>query len=291
MKIHKIRKRLHQVSSLLERQLPHQKPDFVVLGAQKCGTTALYHCLTQHPQIRMAHGKEETHYFNKHYWRGDGWYLNHFPIRLSMSRGHDRLPVVGDSTPCYIFNPSVPSKLYRLLPEARFLVLLRDPVERALSHYFHSVRKGHESLALKAAFEAESDRLAGERERIVSDPYYYSQVYNHFSYRLRGLYRDQIDAWLEYFPLERFKFLRSDHFSQAPQETMDEVWDFLGLASYRLNKPRRDNAGAWEAVDNGLVAQLQEYYEEPNRRLAELLGEIFNFNTYPGPFLQSFSSS
>lgn len=291
MKTNKIKKRLHQCSSFLERQLPHQKPDFVVLGAQKCGTTALYHCLAQHPRIRMPRGKEETHYFDKHYWRGDGWYLNHFPIKPFLSWGDNRRLAVGDSTPCYIFTPAVSSKLYRLLPDAKFLVLLRDPVERALSHYFHSVRKGHENLDPMAAFDAEVDRLAGERERIVLDPYYYSQAYNYFSYRLRGLYRDQIDAWLEYFPLERFQFLRSDRFSQAPQETMDEVWNFLGLASARLHKPRRDNTGAWEAVDNGLVAQLQEYYEEPNRRLAELLGEEFDFNAYPGPFLQTFSSA
>lgn len=288
MNIHKIRKRIRQASGYLERQLPHQKPDFVVLGAQKCGTTALYHCLAQHPRIRMPAGKEETHYFNKHYLRGDGWYLNHFPVKLPFSKGKNSRIVVGDSTPCYIFTPSVPLKLSQFLPDAKFIVIFRDPVERALSHYFHNIRKGHETLSLQAAFEAEAERLAGEQERIFSDPNYYSPIYNHFSYCNRGLYRNQIDAWLKYFPLERFKFIRSDRFSRNSQETMNDVWNFLNLDSYRLDKPYRDNAGTWKEVDEAVVVQLRKYYEGPNQRLAALLGEEFDFNKYPGAYLASF---
>ena len=130
-------------------------PDFLILGAQKAGTTALYSYLRKHPSI-IGPSWKEVSYFDRHYARGPAWYRGNFPNKLR-TRG----ALVGEASPSYLFHPLGPRRVRELVPEARLVALLRDPVDRALSHYNHERALGREPLSFEDALAAEDDRLRG----------------------------------------------------------------------------------------------------------------------------------
>ena len=122
-------------------------PDFLVIGAQKAGTTALYAYLRWHPGITGPSWKEVS-FFDRHWWRGEAWYRGQFPLR-----GRGRL--VGEASPSYLFHPLAPERVHSLVPGARLVALVRDPVARAYSHYQHEVALGREPLGFEDALAAE----------------------------------------------------------------------------------------------------------------------------------------
>src|ERR1044071_7027899 len=114
-------------------------PDFLVIGAQKAGTTALYSYLRDHPAIAGPPWKEVS-FFDRHFWRGDAGYRGNFPNRLSLRRMRARPgaePIGGEASPSYMFHPLAPQRVAELVPDARLIALVRNPVDRALSHYHH----------------------------------------------------------------------------------------------------------------------------------------------------------
>src|SRR5436309_16134274 len=106
-------------------------PDFIVIGAQKSGTGSLYAYLNGHPDVAGARVKE-VHYFDLHYHRGVDWYLDQFPDEAAA-----RPRCTGEASPYYLFHPHAPRRAFDLVPDARLIALLRDPVDRAISHYHH----------------------------------------------------------------------------------------------------------------------------------------------------------
>jgi len=159
-----------------------QMPDFLIIGAQKCGTTSLYRYLIQHPQIEPAI-KKEIHYFDLNYNKPIQWYLNQFPALKTQS---DR--ITGEATPYYIFHPHAPYRIKEHMPDAKIIVLLRNPVDRAYSHYHYAVERYGETLSFEEALDIENERLAGEMEKFQKNPYYKSRNYRCFSYQKRGIY-------------------------------------------------------------------------------------------------------
>ncbi len=253
-------------------------PDFLIIGTQKGGTSSLYQYLIQHPDVLPAQ-KKEVHYFGWEYAHGEAWYRAHFPLRASMRvrRTLRRAqPLTGEATPYYLFHPHVPRRVADLVPQARLIVLLRNPVDRAVSSYLHQVRQGREPLSFREALERENERLAVEAERMASDPLYNSQAHRHFSYRSRGLYADQLEAWFAVFPRERFLILRSEDFFKDTPSTYAQAVDFLGLRPWRPPVFQRYNVarkhGSDARRDEEARVSLAEFFAPHNRRLESLLG-------------------
>ena len=114
-------------------------PDFVIIGAQKSGTSSLYDFVVQHPAILPA-AKKELHYFSLGYKKGEYWYRLRFPIRASQKL------LSGEASPIYLFYPMVPGRMKKLLPDVKLIVILRNPVDRAYSHYHDTKRKKRETV-------------------------------------------------------------------------------------------------------------------------------------------------
>lgn len=248
-------------------------PHYVILGGQRCGTTALNRYLWEHPNVLPAMYKE-LHYFDLNHDRGFDWYLGHFPTRWRMSRlasARGGVALTGEATPYYLFHPLVPERLTSAVPDARLIVMLRDPVARAISHYHHERRLGVETLSLPAALDAEADRLAREEERLVRDPAYASFAHQHFSYQARGRYAEQLERWLGRVPRERILIVDADRFFAAPAEGFRAVTSFLGLPPVERGSFRPHNAQDY-AADDAVVSRLRAYFEPHDGRLAELLG-------------------
>ena len=241
-------------------------PDFLILGAQKAGTTALYSYLRSHPSIAGPSWKEVS-YFDRHYARGEAWYRGNFP-----NKARTRGKLVGEASPSYLFHPLGPQRVRELLPEARLVALVRDPVDRALSHYQHEVALGREPLAFEDALDAEEERLCGEEERLQADPRYFSREWWSHTYKARGRYADQLVRWLAVFPREQLLIVPSDDLAGMPAETHARVLDFLGAPPRRLEAYPRVYEREYEPMRPETRARLAAEFEEPNRRLYGLLG-------------------
>jgi hypothetical protein len=265
-------------------------PSFMIIGAQRAGTTSLFDYLSRHPDVAEPYGGEESvawskelHFFDDKSWRGLDWYRSFFPTvaarRVARLRGRDL--VAGEATPYYLFHPAVPARVAAALPEVKLIALLRDPTERAYSHYQLMRRKGLEELSFEEAIAAEEARLAEEESRL-EDPYYQSHHHRHHSYVARGLYADQLERWLACFPSEHLLVLRSEDFLAQPAERYAEVLEFLGLRPWHLDKFVPRNRKAYAPIDPSLRARLSAVFAEPNARLARLLGRDFGWSS-PGP--------
>jgi Sulfotransferase domain len=262
-------------------------PSYLIIGAQRAGTTSLFDSLCRHPDVAAPTASSEVdwfkelHFFDDSFWRGIDWYRASFPLVSSRSiarlRGGDL--ITGEASPSYLFHPGVPARVAATLPDVRLIALLRDPVERAYSHYQLMQRKQWEPLSFEDALAAEEERLAGEEERIIADPRYFSFHYRHHSYVKRGLYADQLESWFVHFPREHLLVLRAEDFFARPADVFAEVLAFLALRPWKLDDFVRRNRATYQPIDPAVRARLTARFAEPNARLARLLGRDFGWDS------------
>ncbi len=246
------------------RGQPRALPAAVILGAQKSGTSSLHQHLTRHPGV-IAPLRKEVHYFDLNFARGEDWYRAHF--------GRVGDPGVNiDSSPYYLFHPAVPQRLQALLPAARLIVLLRDPVGRAHSHYWHERDKGRESLGFEDAIDAEDGRVAAAHARLADGTLGYSREHQHFSYLSRGRYAEQLERWFERFPREQLIVLRFEDLARDPLGVLNATLGFLGLAPAAAVTMEARNARSYPSMNPATAEQLKAYFAPHNRRLEALLG-------------------
>jgi hypothetical protein len=245
-------------------------PDFLVIGTQRGGTTSLYRYLVAHPQVESASPSKGVHYFDKEPERSVSWYRAHFPVQRTDG------PISGEGAPYYMFHPLVAGRVEAVLPDVRVIAILRDPVERAYSHYKQEYARGFEDAeTFEQALALEPDRLSGEEERMVAHPGYQSYSHQHHSYVARGMYADQLERWASHVPAERTLVLHSERFSADPSEGMARVFAFLGLDPVLQDSYKRHNARPYADIKAETREQLTATFAEPNRRLYERLGSDF----------------
>jgi hypothetical protein len=238
-------------------------PDFLILGAQKAGTTALYAYLRWHPQITGPSFKEVS-FFDRHYAQGERWYRAHLPIR--------RRGIVGEASPGYLFHPLAPQRVAQMLPRARLIALLRNPVDRTFSHYQHEVALGREQLSFEDALAREAERMDGELERMLADARYFSYAWWNYTYVARSRYAEQLERWLAAFPREQLLVLLTDDLAADTSRTYRRVLEFLGVDRQGLESYPRIFERDYGEMSAETRARLAADFAESNRRLAELLG-------------------
>lgn len=244
-------------------------PTFLVAGAQKCGTTSLSGTLRQHSEIYMSKRKE-LHFFDRHFERGLDWYESHFTPEPHHKQ-------VGEATPAYMFDPDARGRLAETLPGVRIVIILRDPVSRAYSHYWHKRRLGHEQLTtFEEAVAAEPERTASEKVRTRLG----------FAYLERGHYIDQIEPLVETHGREHVHVMLLDDLNVDRVGTLRGLLEFLHVDpdqaaqlqdvqrnSYRVPTDDGDVQQAeYAPMGDETRARLQQYYAGSNARLADFLG-------------------
>jgi hypothetical protein len=245
-------------------------PDFLIVGAQKAGTTSLHQYLCAHPRVAPSLTKE-VHYFDLGYDRGESWYRAHFdPPR----RGDE---VTGESSPYYLFHPLAPARAAADLPEARIIVLLRNPIDRAFSHHNHELSVGRETLPFEDALAREAERLAGEEERILADPRYLSAAHQRHSYLRRGFYAEQLERWFGRYDRDRFLVLSAEDLFAAPAEVVATTQRFLGLEPVVPDDLTPRNARSYDPLPAPTRARLRAEFAPRNERLYELVGRDFGW--------------
>lgn len=258
-----------RIPSAADRALP----SFLVIGAQKCGTTSLFQYLKAHPQI-FPGAKKEIHFFDGgnspdqdiFETAGEEWYRAHFPKSSKLIAGSQ----VFEASPSYLYIPKAAERISAMLPNARLVVLLRDPVQRAISHYGHNLAKGREPFSFAEALAREEERIscAGAHAR------------RRYSYRDRGFYISQLKRYESYRDNRRLMVIDSRLLFNNTSQVMRDLYNFVGVdPEFKPARLRARNVAKQRpCVDPEAVALLRETYRPYNRLLWEWLGCSFGWD-------------
>lgn len=259
-------KALAKAPEFVEKQWDeHQprQPHFIIIGAEKCGTSSLHEYIIQHPQV-LEPVEKEIHFFTQVFDQGLPWYQAHFP---PIPPGSSY--ITGEASTSYIgCHNNAPQRLFNLYPDVKLLAVLRDPVERAISHYNQLVRLGREGRSLEEVMIAEMEVLEGV-EDIWSVRQQYWSVGKGCIWH--GLYRYFLERWMSVFPKEQFLILRSDNLFERPEETMKQVFEFLEVSDYKLpSYPQYNSGGSYGKVPEVLRSRMLDFFQASTNRLESL---------------------
>ena len=253
-------------------------PDFIIIGGKRCGTTSMHDYITKHPLVAPLFPRAQkikgVHYFDTNYHRGGAWYRSHFPSRsylARVARRAGRSAISGEASPYYLFHPLAARRARSEVAGVKLIVLLRNPVDRAYSHYRERVRHGAESCTFEEALDMETERLAGEEERLIADERYYSAAHENFSYFEQGRYARALQRWFDNFPRDRFLFLVSENVFASPDSAYSEVTRFLGLPEMSQPKFDKLNYHSGSPMAKSTRAALTNRYRADNMLLEQML--------------------
>lgn len=251
-------------------------PSFVVVGGQRCGTTTIFQTLSDHPQVLRPVVDKGTDYYTLHYSRGLDWYRAQMPLRATArARGARGGRVqVFEACTYYMFHPLAIERMACDLPDAKLVVMLRDPVERAFSAYKHEFARGFETEPdFLTALQLEPARLTGEVEKLRRDVDYESLSHRHHAYRSRGQFAEQLTRIYRHYPRAQVHVMQSESFFANPTEEFARLTTFLGLQPWSPDTFGQHNARPSRSMPQEARAFLIEHFREHNDALTELLGQ------------------
>lgn len=267
------RRALHRVrrAGYRLRPGPRELPTYFIVGAKRAGTTSLDEYIKAHPLVLRGLVEKGCRYYDVNFGRGPAWFRQQLLPVAEVDRLERKLgqrPILGESSPYYAFHPEAGQRIAADVPDARLVFVLRDPVERAWSHYRYEVARGFETLDFASAFAAESDRMA------EPDPETQGRNHRHFSYAGRSRYAEQLLRLRDAFDPEQVLVIESEQLFAEPQATMEVVFAHLSLdpvpmASYPTFKGQAasevpaDAAAMIRAAVADDVARLPGLVEQP----------------------------
>jgi hypothetical protein len=245
------------------------------LGAAKCGTSSLHGYLGQHPEICVSNPKEPF-FFEAEFDRGPTYYFNRYFTHWSGE------PIVGEARHRNLYMPYTPERIFRYNPEARLIVCVRNPVERAASHWWHWYSRGIERASFRESIEMDWERIqAGVTYEDPAAQEVYARTLDPGgkgalrTYLDSGYYFDQVLRFLARFPAERLQIILLEDITRDPQRVTSGLLQFLGttrLCPIDYAPLNQSEPGALQHLDRSTVAWLVEHYRPHNRRLAEYMG-------------------
>jgi hypothetical protein len=256
-------------------------PDFLIIGARKCGTTSLYEYLTQHPDVLPALSKE-LFYFDHHYEKGTNWYRRHFPTRVEKwvyEKATGNRIVTGEATPSYFYHPNAARRIAEALPQVKLILLLREPVAAAYSAYQFGIKMGtytaqevvfHQVIQDELSYIKQGGELfCRENGTFAINP--------RCTYLARHAYIELIRPWLEVFDRSQIKIILSEDLFTNPARVCKEVQEFLGLPIYELDSYKQFNQNGYHKLEPEVAQHLEEFFAPFNDRLGDFLGRNLNW--------------
>lgn len=268
-------------------------PTFLICGGHRCGTAGLHRLLAAHPLVLRAARRDGVSFFDVSYERGIDWYRGHFPRQRTarrLQRRHGGPTGTFENSPYYLYHPYAAVRIARDLPDVRLLVLVRDPVDRAWSHFRLERAAGHEpEPSFARALALESARLRGQEERLGVEAGYRSFAHQHHAYRQRGEYAAYLDRLAGQVGRDRIHVVEAERLWAAPARVYAEVLDFLGLPL--LGVPQTAPGGPPAAAEGAVVEpladrirrELGDHFAPHDARLADWLGRPPVWRTADAP--------
>jgi tetratricopeptide (TPR) repeat protein len=242
-------------------------PDFIIIGATKCGTTSLFNYLNNCSQILLPN-KKELNFFNCFFYLGIEWYLPQF---ASITDEDEFL--TGEASPNYFHTPESMWRIKKVFPKIKLIVLLRNPVERTISSYYQQRRSGIAQKPLELLISQEMEylkKLTSTQVANISD----SNAYN----ILGSLYVYKIQKWIECFSREQILIIKSEDFYNNTSHSMSQVFNFIGIPDCPLEHYPVGNSGSYPPINSKIRNILADYFALYNRKLEEFLGIKFNWD-------------
>jgi hypothetical protein len=270
-------------------ELTQKLPSAIIIGSKKCGTRALLKFIGAHPNVSAAGA--EIHYFDRFYHMGDEWYRQQMPV----SNQHQ---ITIEKTPKYLIDKQAPERVYQMNPKTKLIVVLRNPVVRAVSEYVQSQWKKKRSVIRPTSDQAQTDSQRFEQmlyeKRLNSSS---RTIRANWAIVRNGLYYQHIKNWLEYFPLDQFLFINGEQLIREPSIEIDKLQSFLNLKpaikrEHFVHNRRKgfaciikpidskqvkclsDQKGRKHPViDTSILNDLKDFYRPTNQKLFNLINE------------------
>jgi hypothetical protein len=254
-------------------------PDFLVIGTKRGGTTSLGRYLFSHPAVAQLFPRQGTpkgiRYVDEHPERSARWYRSHLATVVVRGPAIRPRKLAGEATANYLFHPEGAARAHAVAPDAKILVLVRDPVDRAWSHWRERTRRGVETVSF-------DDALAAEDERLVAAFADGGATAGNVAYRAQGRYADLLVPWFERFGRDRVLVLVSEEFYADPAARYAEALAFLGLTAHWLGEyPAYNFRQPTEAMRDQTRAELEAFFAPRNHVLEALLGRELPWSHRP----------
>ena len=261
-----------------------QLPDFIIIGAGRAGTTALYSYLIQHPLIAAAltdnnESVADLHFFEYMISNNIQWYRSHFPILFSKSNKHKNSFITGEYTSTYMYHPDVPKRIFNLLPKIKLIVILRNPIDKAYSTYQQQFRFGEYTTSFEDTINAEFRRIDLNKDfpELNSNNYDFENFVAQNIIR-HGVYADYLETWLKIFDRKQILILNSDDLKKSTRKTLHRVFNFLNVSNYDIKDTSQVNVGKYPPINKITRKKLIEFFKPHNQRLNKLLDTEFDWN-------------
>lgn len=257
-------------------------PDFLIIGYYKSGTTSLYDYLIQHENIGKAFRKE-IQFFSFSYWRGLMWYRSYFPTKFTKQKIESKSGkkfLTGEASPQYIFHPHSLERIRKILPNVKLILLLRNPIDRAFSHYNHEKRLGNEHCeTFEDAIEQDEKRYEIMFSKFQNNEIreFNNKVYPN-PYLRMGKYVIEIKKLYEIFPKNQILIVNTSDLDEFPENTVRTVLEFLKLPYSNEINLNKKNVGKYSEMNPLTRKKLIEYYRPYNLELEIFLDIKFNWD-------------
>lgn len=248
------------------------KPSFLIIGSQKAGTTSMHYYLNQNSYIESPVIKE-THFFNMHYDRKMHYYRSIFPLKKKNIQTFE-------STPDYLDHPLAPELCYKHLPDVKIIVLLREPVSRAFSHFNFIKRRREEEnkLTFEEALEREEERVQKAFDIMPKDRYHSGRIFSDYAYKRKGEYAKHLKNWLKFYPKHHFYFINFKDFIINPANILEGVCNFLDIPYEHITTVRHQNKTIYNnPIKDDTKQMLSNYYLLHNEELFKLIGQKYDW--------------
>jgi len=270
---HQLLKRHYYAITASNRVLP----DFLIIGAKRCGTTSLFSHLPEHPSIAKSH-HDNMGFFNDNFHLGVNWYKSFFPTisyKKKIEKKYDKF-LAFDVTTRYMENNTTAENIKKIKPEIKIIVMLRNPIDRAYSQFNLSVKEKTEKLDFEQAILEEMSRLKmeniGENEKKLEFP----NKYRH--YIKKSLYAMQLKPWFDIFPKENILVLSTEEFRNNDDKIYNEIFKFLNIPEIKIKNKEHMEKGEYSPMSKETRQELYEFFKKYNTELFELIGKKFEWN-------------
>jgi len=244
--------------------------DYLVIGVGKAGTTSLAYYLSQHPQI-VNPRKKELHFFTRNFEYGLDWYLAQFPPTSFRKEKF----LTGEATPWYLGGIGVEERVFHSFPNIKLIAILRNPIDRAISHYYMHLKVGLEHRSLEKAIADEIAILRDTENLLeVGETYWRTE----HGYLWSSLYLPFLERWMSLFHKDQFLIINSKDLYTMPSETLAKVFKFLNVNDFELVGYPKVNSGSYSQANHHSRKILFDFFHVHNQKLEDYLGMKFGWN-------------
>ena len=253
-------------------------PDFIVIGVGRGGTTSLYNYLNQHNCIQKS-SYDEIGFFDDNFHLGINWYRSMFPTKYEKQKIIKKFGkfLTYDVTPWYIRRPWTANRIKTLLPSAKIISVLRNPVDRTYSHYHLTCREKGTTKSFEEIIEEDIKKIDNYDGNLKNSQKYYEDFVQN-SHIARGFYLEQLENWFTVFNKENILIISSEDLANHTQKTMDYIFNFLNIEDQVIPNLEKVNVAKYPKMKEKTRKILENYFFEYNENLFKKIGKHFNWN-------------